>query len=130
MTEEMQSSVEFSRSIGKGHILLLGMFHGNEKEPKVGQEYRDTKRCNSLTDLNFLVKTLDDKHENNQIGSHCRTNFTNFRRMRQVMNSTWGDNFAKFDYIILDYFFCPVSLVCVCVCFFFFLLANSFAPPF
>ncbi len=92
-----------------GHVLLLGMFHGTETEPKLGQEYRDTKRCDAMVKLNYEIKTLDDKHMAGDREMHCRASFTNFRRMHNAMKSKWSDKFHKFDSIILDYFFCPVS---------------------
>jgi hypothetical protein len=94
----------------RNHVLLLGMYFGTETIPKLGQEYRDTIRSEALSKLNYNVKTLDDKHMGNQRQMHCRASFTNFRRMHNAVRFKWGDNFQKFNFIILDFFFCPVSI--------------------
>jgi hypothetical protein len=94
----------------QNHVLLLGMYHGTEIIPKKGQEFRDRIRCDALIKLNCKVKTLDDKHMGNQRQMHCRASFTNFRRMHNAVRSKWGENFQKFNLIILDYFFCPVRM--------------------
>lgn len=91
-------------------VLLLGMVFSNEFVPKVGQEFRDRVRCESLESLGYSVKTLDDKHDDSKLehNKHCRANFGQPRRMLKAMAEKWGDSLLL-DHIILDYFFSPVG---------------------
>ena len=91
-------------------VLLLGMVFSNEFVPKVGQEFRDRVRCESLESLGYSVKTLDDKHDDSKLehNKHCRANFGQPRRMLKAMAEKWGDS-LQLDHIILDYFFSPVG---------------------
>lgn len=86
--------------------LLLGMVYSNEHRSKRGQEYRDRVRCAALESLGYDVKTLDNKHDDQQLTKHCSANFSDTRRMMTALNK-WKD--VKYDHIILDYFFSPVS---------------------
>lgn len=97
-------------------ILLLGMaFHDkNQSEHATrGQGYRDRIRCEALENLSYVVHTLDDKHDAaiSSEKKHCQTNFADARRMASSMDAIWGSDPANkaYDYIILDYFFSPVS---------------------
>lgn len=92
--------------------LALGMVYSNtifESIEPFGQEWRDQKRLNSLSEkFNFIVYSMDDKHHS-IIGKHCDANFNNPRRM---MKSIKDQNVFKINLgaknIILDYFFSPV----------------------
>ena len=77
--------------------------------PNRGQEYRDMVRCKGLESLGYDVRTLDNKHsvDRAQENKHCHTSFCDPRRMKQSLFGLWGDK--KFDAVILDYFFSPVS---------------------
>jgi hypothetical protein len=86
--------------------LLLGMVYSNEHRSKRGQEYRDRVRCAALESLGYEVRTLDNKHDDGQLTKHCSANFSDTRRMMTALNK-WKD--VKYDHIILDYFFSPVS---------------------
>lgn len=88
--------------------LLLGMVFATEQRPKRGQEYRDRVRCESLEKLGFNVKTLDDKHNDTDLRNHCNANFLDARRMLKSMQAKWSKQ--KFNLVILDYFFSPVSI--------------------
>lgn len=90
-------------------VLLLGVVYSEKTEPARGQEYRDRVRCDSLEKLGYSVRTLDNKHRDDDIssGRHCTANFTDPRRMLKSIHSKW--NQTSFDHIILDYFFSPVS---------------------
>ena len=80
-------------------------------KPNRGQEFRDMVRCKGLESLGYDVKTLDNKHDPERavINKHCCTTFCDPRRMKQAMFSSWPDK--KFDAVILDYFFSPVSII-------------------
>lgn len=103
-----------STSIISNQILLLGMVFAEENIPKRGQEFRDRVRCESLEKLGFIVKTLDDKHDDMEIShnKHCRASFTDTRRMLRIMRKKWGC--LSFQYICLDYFFSPVFYFTYC----------------
>ena len=91
------------------NILLLGMVYSTEVRPVVGQQYRDRVRIQKLELFGYNVYTLDDRHKsssNTEPGKHCCSDFNKLRFLRQALLETWGTN-VKFDYIILDYFFCP-----------------------
>lgn len=94
--------------------LVLGMVYSTETKPKRGQEFRDRVRCEALETLgDYEVFSLDNKHNGMdltecQTGKHCQTNFCDARRMVASVEEHWGYN-MKFDVIILDYFFSPVS---------------------
>ena len=91
------------------NILLLGMVYSTEQRPIVGQEYRDRVRIKGLEMLGYDVYTLDDKHEisfKTEPGKHCSSNFCDKRRLKNDMETAWGKS-LRFDYIILDYFWCP-----------------------
>ena len=92
--------------------LLLGMVYtkGNYLPPRRGQTYRDRVRCEALENSGFDVYTLDDKHDDNgdDMEKHCRTRFTNKRRMMKSIDINWGD--ISFDHVCLDYFFSPVKI--------------------
>ncbi len=88
------------------------MVYSEEREPKRGQEFRDRVRCEALENRGeYAVYSLDNKHEEDSAvsGKHCRANFADARRMMGSIKKAWGDD-VKFDVIILDYFFCPVSI--------------------
>jgi hypothetical protein len=53
----------------------------------------------------FNVFTLDDKHCSSE--KHCQTSFANARLMHKSIQALWGQK--QFDFIILDYFFSPVT---------------------
>lgn len=100
---------ERSNNKSRSTVLLLGMvFAHTATEPKRGQEFRDHVRCLALEEQGYQVFTLDDKHEDQDIPEHCRANFADHRRMISAMQNKWGG--IRFDHIVLDYFFCPVSL--------------------
>lgn len=107
--ESRVSSSNKSTSKGLPHALLLGMVFSEEQEPKRGQEYRDRVRCEAMEDLGYKVFTLDNKHQDYVLGhgKHCQANFADARRMFRSIKARWGS--AKFDHIILDYFFSPVG---------------------
>lgn len=109
-------------------VLLLGIVFATKEvtpSPATGQMYRDRVRCEAMVDLGYNVKTLDDKHDDDEDyavecekpspwpiqrtaveGTHCRANFSDPRRMWRKMKQIWGSK-TRFDSIILDYFFCP-----------------------
>lgn len=92
--------------------LLLGMvFSHHSVEPKRGQEFRDHIRCQALRNQGYKVYTLDDKHDDSEIDEHCRANFADTRRMIASMKSKWAETNTKFNHVILDYFFSPVSIL-------------------
>jgi len=95
----------------KKKVLLLGMFYSMEKEPSLGQGYRDRVRCEAMESLGYTTYTLDDKHDASMAveGRHCQTNFSDHRRMIESINNTWTDDILRkgFSIIILDYFFSP-----------------------
>ena len=43
--------------------LLLGVVFSKELNPKRGQGFRDRVRCEALENEGFIVKTLDNKHD-------------------------------------------------------------------
>ena len=92
-----------------GSVLCLGMVFSEEMEPKRGQEFRDRVRCEAMEEAGYSVFTLDNKHKDYTLGNdkHCTANFSDARRMFKSINSRWKGK--SFDYIILDYFFSPVS---------------------
>ena len=91
------------------NVLLLGMVFAHQAtEPKRGQEFRDRVRCEALNNLGYNIYTLDDKHEDTMIREHCRANFADTRRMMQSMEHKWKN--VRFEHVILDYFFSPVSV--------------------
>lgn len=110
-------------------ILLLGMVfteysklisHKNTKlgitvldRPNRGQEYRDMVRCKGLESLGFDVRTLDNKHSIDRAvdNKHCQASFCDPRRLRRSIADAFEGN--QFEYIILDYFFSPVSFVVI-----------------
>jgi hypothetical protein len=74
-----------------------------------GQEYRDELRIGSLSDLGYDVYSIDDKH-NPIIGKHCNANFNDPRRMIHSFKQQKSFPLSlSADYILLDYFFSPVS---------------------
>jgi len=94
-------------------ILVLGMVYNvsiDNMTQKYGQEWRDMHRILSLVNIGFTVFSMDNKHIP-IIGKHCDANYNNVRRMvkslkqQNVFPASLG---AK--YIILDYFFSPVSI--------------------
>lgn len=87
--------------------LLLGVVFATEQRAKRGQEYRDRVRCEALERLGFQVKTLDNKHADKDLPKHCTANFSDTRRMMRSMEAKWSEE--KFNHVILDYFFSPVS---------------------
>lgn len=109
-------------------VLLLGIVFATKEvtpSPATGQMYRDRVRCEAMVNLGYDVKTLDDKHDDDEDyavecekpspwpiqrtaveGTHCRANFSDPRRMWRKMKQIWGPK-TRFDSIILDYFFCP-----------------------
>ena len=91
------------------NTLLLGCVYSEEERDLRGQERRDRVRCDALEALGHDVYTLDDKHSAEKIQSrrHCQANFGDTRRMTKLMTIQWG--YEAFDFIILDYFFSPVS---------------------
>ena len=101
-----------------GSALLLGVFHSRKfddrvagKEPNRGQLFRDGVRSKALEDAGYIVRSLDDKHQEvvkrgDEI--HCTANFADARRMLKALKSSFGES-TIFDHIILDYFFSPVS---------------------
>lgn len=98
--------------------LLLGVAFINDAEisrtysgkPKRGQEYRDMCRCKGLESLGYSVSTIDNKHDEDRAvrGKHCKASFCDPRRMKLSMTIVFGNR--KWRYIILDYFFSPVSI--------------------
>ena len=95
-----------------GRVLLLGMAYHDKKIselPSRGQGFRDRVRCESLENLNYEVRSLDDKHRVDISDSqkHCDANFADARRMKSAMDLMWPEN-KDYDHIILDYFFSPV----------------------
>lgn len=98
-------------------ILVLGMINGdyddyniyNQYSIDFGQEYRDYIRILSLVDLGFTVFSMDDKHEP-ILGKHCNANFNDSRRMFIKMKTIYPIN-LKANFILLDYFFSPVSIL-------------------
>ena len=108
-------SVEMSNL---GSALLLGVFHSRKfddrvagKEPNRGQLFRDGVRSKALEDAGYIVRSLDDKHQETVKSGdeiHCTANFADARRMSKALKSTFGEDIV-FDHIILDYFFSPVS---------------------
>jgi hypothetical protein len=90
-------------------ILLLGVVHDPTSiHPSRGQRFRDRVRCDSLIQLGHQVFTLDDKHDDTRLPTHCQANFSNPRRMLASVFRRWGHN-IRFDQIHLDYFFSPVG---------------------
>jgi hypothetical protein len=87
--------------------LLLGVVFAKEQRAKRGQEYRDRVRCEAMENIGYTVKTLDNKHSDAGLDNHCTANFSDTRRMMKSMGAKWDG--VKFDHIILDYFFSPVS---------------------
>lgn len=94
--------------------------------------YRDRIRCEALQKLGYVVKTLDDKHNDDRTlqsnlgangshlqaapGAHCQASFSDPRRMIPNMLEVWGttkqeneyeSEMPPFDCIIMDYFFMP-----------------------
>lgn len=107
------------------HALLLGMFHGSYSKKKLGQEFRDKIRCDAMVKRGYNVKTLDNKHDKEDlVKNHCYANFTS-RKMIPSMEEKWGKSIS-FDQVILDYFFCPVSLLCR-LCMQYMLLIRTFS---
>jgi hypothetical protein len=93
-------------------VLLLGMFFSRKyTNPARGQGFRDGVRCQALEKCGYDVRSLDDKHECDDHAElkHCKANFADARRMAQSVLNTWDD--SSFDYVILDYFFSPVSKI-------------------
>jgi hypothetical protein len=99
----------------KRKALLLGMVYSTETKPKRGQEFRDRVRCEALETLGgYEVFSLDNKHNHMDLteckeNKHCTSNFCDARRMIRSVEDRWGFD-LKFDVIILDYFFSPVSM--------------------
>jgi hypothetical protein len=60
-----------------------------------------------MENIGYSVKTLDNKHSDAGLDNHCTANFSDTRRMMKSMSAKWDG--VKFDHIILDYFFSPVS---------------------
>ena len=102
--------------MSKGSILLLGMaFHDKSKSnerPTRGQGYRDRIRCEALENMDYIVRSLDDKHKCSisKQKKHCEANFADARRMKSSMKEIWSNSTIAYDHVILDYFFSPVSL--------------------
>jgi hypothetical protein len=94
----------------EGTALLLGVVFATEQRAKRGQEYRDRVRCEAMESLGYDVRTLDNKHSDAGLDKHCNANFSDTRRMMKSMDAKW--NGEKFDHVILDYFFSPVSYTC------------------
>ena len=97
---------EMSKTNGET-ALLLGVVFATEQRAKRGQEYRDRVRCEAMESIGYNVKTLDNKHSDAGLDKHCTANFSDIRRMMKSMDAKWDG--VKFDHIIMDYFFCPVS---------------------
>ncbi len=97
-------------------VLLLGMFYsqGVYLQPNRGQGFRDAVRCSALEVLGYEVKSLDDKHTEEEYydgelpGKHCTANFADARRMSQSLRNSITF-LREFDHIILDYFFSPAG---------------------
>ena len=85
--------------------------------------YRDRVRCESMERNGYHVYTLDNKQGSGssmqiveskitpvciRAGRHCNANFCDIRRFYESIERTWGTH-MRFDTIILDYFFSPVS---------------------
>jgi len=98
-------------------ILVLGMINDDYDDYNIynrysvdfGQEYRDYIRILSLVDLGFKVFSMDDKHKS-ILGKHCNANFNDSRRMFIKMKTIYPFN-LKANFILLDYFFSPVSIL-------------------
>ena len=81
-----------------GSALLLGVFHSRKfddrvagKEPNRGQLFRDGVRSKALEDAGYIVRSLDDKHQEvvkrgDEI--HCTANFADARRMLKALKSS------------------------------------------
>ena len=99
-------------------ILVLGMIYGiliDEMTKLYGQEWRDTHRILSLHYLGFTVYSMDDKHDHVK-GKHCNANFNLVRRMhRSLMDQNVFPSFLGAQYILLDYFFSPVSIISILI---------------
>lgn len=65
---------------------MLGMVFSAENVPKRGQEYRDRVRCEALEDLGYIVRTLDNKHDDTRLIKHCTANFADTRRMMRSIS--------------------------------------------
>jgi len=87
--------------------LLLGMVYSKQDRPTRGQEYRDRVRCEAMENIGYHVRTLDDKHDDSHLEKHCQANFSDTRRMLESMKVKWER--ISFDFVILDYFFSPVT---------------------
>ena len=85
----------------QNNVLLLGMVFSSEDTPKRGQEYRDRVRCEALERCGFVVKTLDNKHDDTVLPKHCNANFADTRRMMRSIAKKWTSE--VFDHVILDY---------------------------
>jgi hypothetical protein len=106
--------------------LLLGMVYSKETNPSRGQGYRDRVRCESLEnsfippgheeeEVGYIVDTLDNKHDEflAKDGHHCCANFADTKRMFKNLKQIWNfdGTVARYDTIILDYFFSPAGWV-------------------
>lgn len=88
------------------------MVYLKEANPSRGQGYRDKVRCEALERKGYMVESLDDKHveELAKEQRHCRTNFSDIRKMVKKMKDVWSiDGNPRYDVIILDYFFSPTG---------------------
>lgn len=109
----MANMEDHERTHRPQQVLLLGMaFYDREKSgnPSRGQGYRDRIRLEALEQNNYLVRTLDDKHQESisSQNKHCQANFADARRMKASMDLVWRNQNKAYDHIILDYFFSPV----------------------
>jgi len=101
-------------------ILVLGMTNGDydsniysQYAIDFGQEFRDFIRIASLVDLGYTVFSMDDKHPTIW-GKHCNANFNDFRRMFIKMKTAYPIN-LKATFILLDYFFSPVTILIIII---------------
>jgi len=94
------------RMKSQNNVLLLGMVFSCEDIPKRGQEYRDRVRCEALERCGYMVKTLDNKHDDAALPKHCNANFADTGRMMRSIVKKWDGE--AYDHVILDYFMSPV----------------------